>query len=94
MRLEKAMMGQCRAEQRRSRSHELTEGAAREEKNKTKQWSRESYEELGSHGRKGRETLLPAARLPWVPSLLTHTYPASLQVNLCSDHAHLPLCSR
>lgn len=42
MRLEKAMMGQCRAERRRSRNHELTEGPAREEKNKTKQWSRES----------------------------------------------------
>lgn len=36
MRLEKAMMGQRRAEGRRSRNHVLTEGAARERK-KTKQ---------------------------------------------------------
>lgn len=88
MRLEKAMMGQCRAECRGSRNHELTEGEAREREKAQNNRAERRWEELGSHGGKRREPLLPAPHLPWIPSCVTVMHPASLQVKLGHDHAH------
>lgn len=45
MRLEKAMMGQCRAECRGSRNNELTEGAARERKKAQNNRAERGWEE-------------------------------------------------